>query len=45
MPITVQFATNRRLTGPGEALGSYGDDAVTPSSPAEVTYVLIFAET
>lgn len=42
MPITVQFATNRRLTGPAEKVGSYGNDAVTPSAPAEVIYGTAF---
>ncbi|MCR0985294.1 alpha/beta hydrolase [Roseomonas populi] len=44
MPITVQFATNRRLTGPGEALSSYGNNVVTPSSPAEITYGTAFVD-
>ncbi|MFT8247188.1 alpha/beta hydrolase [Roseomonas sp. BN140053] len=44
MPITVQFATNRRLTGPGEELSSYGDSVIPPSSPAEITYGTAFVD-
>ena len=31
MPITVQFATNRLLTGPADQLSSYGNGIVSPS--------------
>lgn len=44
MPTTVHFATNRLLTGPADALASYGNGIVTPSSPAEVTYGTAFVE-
>ena len=42
MPITVQFATNRVLTGPAEDWRSYGNDVVTPSSPSQMTYGTAF---
>ncbi len=38
MPITVNFATNRVLTGPAEDWRSYGTGLVAPSSPAGITY-------
>ena len=42
MPITVQFATNRVLTGPAEDWRSYGTDVAAPSSPAGVIYGTAF---
>ncbi|MBS0561050.1 MAG: alpha/beta hydrolase [Proteobacteria bacterium] len=42
MPITVQFATNRALTGPAERLESYSADIVPPTDPAAVTYATAF---
>ena len=42
MPITVQFATNRVLTGPATSVHSYSDDAVPASDPAQVTYGTAF---
>lgn len=42
MPITVQFATNRVLTGPPENVGSYGTDVVPPSDPNQITYGTAF---
>lgn len=44
MPITVQFATNRRLTGPGEDWRSYGNDVVTPTASAGMTYGTAFVD-
>lgn len=38
MPITVQFATNRVLTGPAENWRSYGDAIVPPTSSGAMTY-------
>lgn len=42
MPITVQFATNRVLTGPAEEWRSYGGGIVAPSSPVGITYGAAF---
>ena len=42
MSITVQFATNRVLTGPAEDWRSYGTDVAAPSSPAGVIYGTAF---
>lgn len=42
MPITVQFATNRRLNGSGLALSHYTDHSISPSDPAQVTYGTAF---
>jgi len=42
MPITVQFATNRRLTGSPNDLSSYGNDMVPPSDPTQVIYGTAF---
>lgn len=42
MPITVQFATNRALTGPAEDWRSYGTGLVSPSSPAGMQYGTAF---
>jgi esterase/lipase superfamily enzyme len=42
MPTTVHFATNRLLNGPPDRVQSYGENAVAPSSPAEVTYGTAF---
>ena len=44
MPITVQFATNRALTGPGEDWRSYGEQTVAPSSPGSVLYGTAFVD-
>lgn len=44
MPITVQFATNRALTGPGENWRSFGDLLVAPSSPGAVLYGTAFVD-
>jgi len=42
MPITVHFATNRALTGPGDVLASYSADIVPPTDPAAITYATAF---
>jgi esterase/lipase superfamily enzyme len=44
MPITVQFVTNRALTGPVENWQSYGDQLVAPSSPGSVLYGTAFVD-
>ncbi len=43
MPVTVYFATNRKLTGAGESLASYrSTELVAPSNPALVTFGTAF---
>ena len=42
MPITVQFATNRALTGAAEDWRSYGNGVVMPSSASEISYGTAF---
>lgn len=42
MPITIQFATNRILTGSAEKLESYGNGIVPPTSLGQVTYGTAF---
>ena len=42
MPITVQFATNRAVTGPAEDWRSYGADIVAPSSTVNMVYGTAF---
>lgn len=44
MPITVQFATNRALTGPAEDWRSYGADILAPSSTVGMVYGTAFVD-
>jgi esterase/lipase superfamily enzyme len=44
MPITVHFATNRRIDGSSERVGSYTDDIVAPSDLGAVTYATAFVD-
>src|SRR5262245_43998120 len=42
MPITVHFATNRRVNGPADRVSSYTGDIVAPSDLSAVTYATAF---
>lgn len=44
MPITVQFATNRVVSGSGEAVRDYGNRIVSPSDLEAVTYATAFVD-
>ena len=44
MPITVQFATNRVVSGSGEAVRDYGNGIVSPSALEGVTYATAFVD-
>jgi esterase/lipase superfamily enzyme len=44
MAVTVYYATNRVLSGPGDRLASYGESVVAPSDPGAVTYGTAFAD-
>src|SRR5436305_776374 len=44
MPISVQFDTNRVLTGPAEDWRSYGDNALPLGVPDDIIYATAFVD-
>jgi esterase/lipase superfamily enzyme len=44
MLTTAYFATNRVLEGPAPGRQSYGENIVTPSNPAALTYATAFVD-